>query len=261
MNSYLSPRTRSASAAAVIALLAVAAATGTVRAQSLPPVPATQAQPRVPAPAAPAVPAAPEARTQESFILPQGATIADTAQRVQSLAAEGGKALNDLIGAEPLPREKGQIDSLADLKRQILLLEEQLKLAKLAKELYKELHSQEEGNADEIRRLNEEKAALEEQLRLMQSAPAAAASQPDEPLPVVQSISGAAGNAKAVVLVPYGGVINARVGTVLPNGMKVVSISGEGVLVDREGSRVTLPFGDSVPRFRAQAGAFPPVGR
>jgi len=183
--------------------------------------------------------------------LPEGATIGDAADRVRAIAVEASKSLDDLTGNTVTPREQAEIDAIAERKRRVMILEEQLKEVKLAKQIWHELHGKEGSDDTEVKRLQDEKARLEDQIRQMEQNPASAAS--DVPaIPVVSQINGAGRSAVAVILTPYAGVTSAKVGTVLPNGMRVTSIDANGVTVDHGGDLKTLPFGASVPRFRPQ---------
>ena len=72
-----------------------------------------------------------------------------------------------------------------------------------------------------------------------------------DPDPVVAEITGAAGSIKAKILIPYMGEVIARPGETLPNGQKIVGMSGAGVKVQKaDGTSVTLGFGTEVPRTR-----------
>lgn len=69
----------------------------------------------------------------------------------------------------------------------------------------------------------------------------------DLPLPKVVSIMGGESSLKAMLLVPYVGEMQARVGTTLPGDRRVVKISSTGVNVsDPKLGVVTLGYGDSV---------------
>jgi len=255
------PSVNSLSAAAALAVL-LSAMPASAQVQFAP-----QAQPQPqPQPRLPGVPAfAPQAAQgqqddQPSIKLPQGASLGDAQSRVQNLAAEAGKALDGLVGNTVSDREKAQIEALSERKRRILVLEDQLKEAKLAKLIWKELHGEEDKSGEQVKKLEEEKKALTEQVKFLEANAGAAKADPD-PLPVVSSISGAAGAAKAVILVPYVGTVHAQAGTLLPNGMKVTSISRGGVVVERDGAKVGLAFGSSVPLVRPKPQEAAPAQR
>jgi len=190
--------------------------------------------------------------------LPPGASIGDASREVQSLAAEAGKTLETLVGESAVGRDKAQIDELAGRKRRIMMLKDQLEEAKLAKQIWQELHGQDDAQSEEVKRLEEENKALQESLAAAQQAQQAQQVQQqsaaDEPLPVVSSIDGAADVSRAVILVPYVGIVRAEAGSLLPNGMKVVSITKQGVVVEQDGKRKGLAFGGAVPMQRKPAG-------
>ena len=72
-----------------------------------------------------------------------------------------------------------------------------------------------------------------------------------DPLPVVAEIVGSAGHLEARLLVPYFGEVIARIGMVLPNGMKVFAITPTKVLVTMNGESQMLPFGTVVSAGRS----------
>lgn len=239
--------------------------------QTLPPVPAPVVQPQptavVPAPVVPnAIPnpamiQSPVASSPERKIaLPTGASISDAASRVRNIAAEAGKSLDELVGTGLSPREQFDVDAISERQRRIMLLKNQLEEAKLAKQIWQELHGKDsaegEGNAEKLKKLEEEKSFLEKRLREAQERdPQVAGSDGSNDVPVVASITGGSGSASARILIPYSGVVTAVPGMTLPNGMKVTSISQSGVVVSKSGNSFTLPYGSSVPRFKTPAKA------
>jgi type IV pilus biogenesis protein PilP len=234
------------------------------------PLPQVQPIPQV-RPAANAVqpPAAPQAFVQpmqmqqgidvpeRKLALPAGASIGDASARVRSIAAEAGKSLDELVGAGLAPREQFDVDAIAERQRRLMLLKDQLEEAKVAKQIWQELHGKDsaddEKNSEKMKKLEEEKAFLEKRLResdekaASQSAPGADGSGD---IPVVASVTGGGGSATARVLIPFSGVVTATPGMTLPNGMKIVSIASSGVVAAKDGKSFTLPFGSSVPRFK-----------
>jgi len=182
--------------------------------------------------------------------LPEGATIDGSREKIQTIAREAEKSLEDLIGSSVIPRTEAEVGEMAARKRRIMMLEDQLKEARLAKELWLELHGEQEENSDELKRLEEENAELEAKLEQLRTAPVSLSSEPD---PVVAEIVGSSGKLQARILVPFAGEIRASAGTVLPNGMTVSSISGSGVRVTKDGTTKILPFGTSVPKYRTDA--------
>lgn len=246
MNSFRYLRTPSASKAAAALAAALAAATLAMPASAqqqdapvflnipdtdLPPPEGIQQSPRT--------------------AMPAGASISDAQERVRGMAAEAGRSLEELLGTAVTPRIEAEVGEMAERQRRIMLLEHQLKEAKLARELWTELNGEEDSKAsqEEIERLHAEKASLEaEVVRLTAMQVQRQVSDPD---PVVAEITGAAGSMRAKVLVPYMGEFIVEPGSSLPNGMKVVGISKAGVKVSKDGSSRMLAFGSSVPRVRA----------
>lgn len=182
--------------------------------------------------------------------LPDGASVSDAQEKVRAMAAEAGRSLDELLGAAVTPRIEAEVGELAERQRRIMLLEYQLKEAKLARELWEEMNGDEETRAsqEEIERLHAEKASLEAELVRLTTMQA---QRPfNDPDPVVAEITGAAGRMRAKVLVPYMGEFVVEPGFSLPNGMKVEGISKAGVKVSKDGSSRMLAFGNSVPRVR-----------
>lgn len=191
-----------------------------------------------------------EEQVKPLVTLPQGASIDGAQEKVRTMATEAGRSLEDLIGSAVTPSTAAEVGEIAARKRRIMVLQDQLEEAKLAKELWIELNGEQdnEANSEEVDRLYAEKAALEAELIRLQDAQNGPATDPD---PVVAEITGAAGSMRAKVLVPYMGEFMVERGTTLPNGMKVTAISKTGVVVNTEaGARKTLAFGTSVPRAR-----------
>lgn len=79
-------------------------------------------------------------------------------------------------------------------------------------------------------------------------------------VPLVRSVFSFGSSYVAQISVAPGRSIPARVGTLLPNGDKVVAISDSGVTVQRGKRRVTLDPDDSLPVAPATAGAAPATG-
>jgi len=253
MNSFRYRRTQSATRAATALAVALAAATlataASAQQQDAPVFLNLDSAPALPQQAAPA-PRAP---------MPEGASIGDAQEKVRDMAAQAGRSLDELIGGAVTPRTAAEIGEMAARQRRIQMLEDQLKEAKLARELWEELNGDEDTNAskEEIERLHAEKASLEAELIRLSSQQAQ--TQVRDPDPVVAEITGAAGSMRAKVLVPYMGEFLVEPGSSLPNGMKVEGISKAGVKVTKDGTSRTLAFGTAVPRVRmapsqAQAG-------
>ncbi|MCE2580324.1 hypothetical protein LDL36_17920 [Komagataeibacter sp. FNDCR1] len=70
-----------------------------------------------------------------------------------------------------------------------------------------------------------------------------------QPYPVVSSITGMGKDVSAIVLVPYVGVVQAKVGTVLPDSrhLKIVSIGSEVEVTNESGEQIVLGNGTAVP--------------
>jgi len=244
MNSFRFPRTpRSAVLSASLLAIVAGAALLPGRAAAQVPVPHAQMLP-------PQGLVVDDGSSGAAIKLPQGASIEGASRDVQALAAEAGKSLDALVGESAVGRDKALIDELSARKRRIMLLKDQLEEAKLAKQIWQELHGDEGGENEEVKRLEEENRSLQAALTAAQQAPQRQAAESDEALPVVSSIDGAADVARAVILVPYVGIVRAETGSLLPNGMKVVSISKQGVVVEQDGKRRGLAFGGAVPMQR-----------
>lgn len=210
-----------------------------------------------------------QVRPPESRIsLPAGATIGDAESRVRTIASEAGRTLDELVGGGMAPREQFDVDAISERQRRVMRLKHQLEEAKLARQLWQELHGTENGedkSSERVKKLEEEKEFLEKRLREAEARDASqsgAASDGAQDIPVVSSINGIGGTATARVLIPFVGVVTASAGTTLPNGMKITSISPAGVVASKDGNSFTLPYGTSVLRFKAspKAGQGPLVG-
>jgi type IV pilus biogenesis protein PilP len=189
--------------------------------------------------------------------LPVGATLSDADQRVRAMAAEASRDLDDLAsGALSSARENNDVNTKSIRSNQIMDLDHQIAIAEKSKKLWTILNGEESEKEGEIKELEAKVSALTaEKEALAKRAEAASllarqtVANPD-PDPVVSSVMGAAGNARAEVLVPYSGRFTVKVGDTLPNGQKVVSIGSNGVTVSKDGERKVLSFGDSVPSVR-----------
>lgn len=178
--------------------------------------------------------------------LPDGATIGGAKSKVQTLVRDAERSLNDLIGTPLDAKTDLEVSEMSAKKRRIMLLELDLKEAKLAKELWLEVNAEEAEESAEFKALEKKNADLE---KALSEAKSQSASQ-NSPSPVIKEIVGSKGALSAVILVPYSGKVRADVGTILPNGMKVISISSAGVRVDANGTPKDLAFGSNVPMVR-----------
>jgi len=211
---------------------------------------AQQAPADMPAPAQLVLPGADEP-APPPVALPKGASIDGAQDKVRNLASEAGKSLEDLVGNAMTPRSKAEVGELANRQRRLMDLEYQLKEAKLAKELWVELNGDDSKEKDEeINRLQGEKESLQAEIVRLSSAQMSSSVKIADPDPVVAEITGAGGMMRAKVLVPYSGEFMVERGTTLPNGMKVLGVSKEGVTVAVGEVRKTLAFGSAVPRSR-----------
>lgn len=238
MNSFRCLRRMQTKAAAAAILAALALPAYAQQAPADMPVPGQLVLPGAEEPAPPPV------------ALPKGASIDGAQDKVRNLASEAGKSLDDLVGSAMTPRSKAEVGELANRQRRLMDLEYQLKEAKLAKELWVELNGDDSKEKDEeISRLQGEKESLQAEIVRLSSAQMSTVKVAD-PDPVVAEITGAGGTMRAKVLVPYSGEFMVERGTTLPNGMKVLGVSKEGVTVAAGEVRKTLAFGSAVPRSR-----------
>jgi type IV pilus biogenesis protein PilP len=189
--------------------------------------------------------------------LPAGATLSDADQQVRAMAAEASRDLDALAaGALSSARENNDVNTKSVRQNQIMDLDHQIAIAKRSKELWTILNgesSEKEGQIKELEAkvssLTAEKDALAKRAEAASILARQTVANPD-PDPVVSSVMGAAGNARAEVLVPYSGKFTVKVGDTLPNGQKIVSIGSTGVTVAKDGERKLLSFGESVPSTR-----------
>lgn len=189
--------------------------------------------------------------------LPAGATLSDADQQVRAMAAEASRDLDALAaGALSSARENNDVNTKAVRQNQIMDLDHQIAIAERSKKLWTILNgedSEKEGQIKELEAkvssLTAEKDALAKRAEQASILARQSVANPD-PDPVVSSVIGAAGNARAEVLVPYSGKFTVKIGDTLPNGQKIVSIGSTGVTVAKDGERKLLSFGDSVPSTR-----------
>lgn len=189
--------------------------------------------------------------------LPAGATLSDADQRVRAMAAEASRDLDELAaGALSDARENNDVATKATRSNQIMDLDHQIAIAKKSKELWTILNGEESEKEGQIKELEAKVSSLTaEKDALAKRAEAASIIARNTianpaPDPVVSSVMGSAGNARAEVLIPYTGKFTVKVGDILPNGQKVISIGSTGVTVAKGGERKVLSFGDSVPSVR-----------
>lgn len=186
-------------------------------------------------------PVAPQEEAKPVQHLPQGATLDGAREKVSKISSEGVKSLEKLMGGSVSPRSSAEVGAMADKKRSIMMLQLQKDEAKLAKELWLELEGDKSESKAEIDQLKQENDQLKASLETAQKTASQPAGIPISP--VVTEIVGAAGGMKASVFYPGAGVVQATPGVILPNGMKVVSVSSKGVVVEDMTGRKTLGFG------------------
>ncbi|WP_310622231.1 type IV pilus biogenesis protein PilP [Flexibacterium corallicola] len=183
-----------------------------------------------------------------SVVLPDGASLDDSAERLLEMARTAEEALENLMGGSLPSEESLTVDELNSKKHKILLMRQKVEEAKLAKELWVLVNGKDQLN-EKVVELERENAALQEQLREIRSKAPRAVKQ-DKSLPVVYGISGVGRKIQATLLVPYHGKVTVNVGTILPNGMRVHKIGENGIVVTDSDTMITLPSGTSVPLTR-----------
>jgi type IV pilus biogenesis protein PilP len=223
-----------------------------------------------PAPAP--VPAAPPSQLRPPVAavppMPAGTLSRAVDKQMDAGAAEAARRLGASMPEGLTPADAGaignELEDMAERQRRIrrlkLLNMEADELAKLNKTINSDggmapagQQAQKPGMVSEQevqRRVEQAKQEAAAQAK----AEAEAAKKRDEdnaPRPVVASIFGSAKSGRqAIVLIPYVGELTVRVGSKLPDGMRVVEISEKGVEVSHKGERYHLGFGESVPRTR-----------
>lgn len=176
---------------------------------------------------------------------------------VEKLMSEADGRLSKLSGGA-LPNadvssHQSDLDAMAAIQRDIQILQLKNQKAELATTLWKTLNDLE--NPEEKERASGATTSTGPDVVSVPPPPAAAAPavtaapKVDEPpaLPVIVSLSGVGNALRANLLVPYKGEITVRSGDVLPNGMRVVTVTSTGVVV-RDGKKTwSLGFGSEVP--------------
>ncbi|MBY3433458.1 hypothetical protein HFN89_04790 [Rhizobium laguerreae] len=251
MNNYHSRKTPFGVKAALAVLIA-SAAISTTNAQETAPN-----QGELVLPATQAVPGAADAK-QPDFKLPEGASLGDANEKIKKLSSEGGKSLKELVGASvDNARENVDVEARSGDKREIEALKNQVEKAKLAKELYQVINGEDDKNKAELESVTAERDELSVQVKTLEEQLVETSKQVQtqarpggDPNPVIVSITGAAGNLNARLLVPYYGETTVHKGDVLANGQTVSSISPSSVTVSKDGETSKLGFGTSVPSAR-----------
>lgn len=180
--------------------------------------------------------------------LPSGLTAGEVGKTARDLSAEASDLLKEFSVGEMTPAEATDVEELARQKREIQRLEGELRKVELNAEIYKILNPKQAENDARVEDLENEVERLQAELTAAETAPIII--EQKDPPPVVAEVLGAAGRMEAKILVPYMGEVIARHGTVLPNGMKVTSITSTGVRVKDGDETLSLAFGTSVPAAR-----------
>ncbi|MFC6050866.1 type IV pilus biogenesis protein PilP, partial [Methylobacterium hispanicum] len=207
-----------------------------------------------------AVPPNPVGQVQPGFGSPQGDAQALPAsspaqQRLETLRTKVEEKLAALDNAAPILSGS----QLQQMQQRQMRIRETLMMGQEAKALAEVLKvlddisgdgSKSGGASDE-----DQKRKVDEAVQ--QALAARKLEEENAPKPLVASIHGSGGSLRAVVLVPYVGQFTVRAGTQLPEGMRVASVTDNGVEVVKNGKRFPLAFGTVVPGMRPQPGAGP----
>lgn len=178
-------------------------------------------------------------------------------------AATGNSGGPVRLEGAPITNQE-DLEALTQDQREIVRLKQQVEKAKLAVELWGVVYNNEHAKAareDEKKAKAEKEKAEKEKAEKEAAAAAAAAANPFAALgaargnlpggmpagisampsapPQVVEVNG--GTAR--LLVPGSGEVPARAGTRLPNGMRVISVAANGVIVEGPQGRQTLGFG------------------
>jgi type IV pilus biogenesis protein PilP len=134
--------------------------------------------------------------------------------------------------ADPTAVPRGVLEQMSALQANINILDLQVKQAELQAKLAGLKGLPTPGG--------EPKTAMPAAL----PAPAPVSLQPMVAAPVVESIRGSADTLVANIITPDGATIPATVGSILPNGWRIITIDGNGVAVATlDGQPSRLPFG------------------
>lgn len=174
-------------------------------------------------------------------------------QRIETLRAKVDEKLGALDNAAPILSGS----QLQQMQHRQMRIRETLMMGQEAKALadvMKVLDDiQAEGTKSAAASEEEQKRKVEEAVQ--QALAAKKLEEENAPKPLVASIHGSGGSLRAIVLVPYVGQFTVRSGTKLPEGMRVVSVTDNGVEVVKGGKRFPLAFGTVVPGMRPASGA------
>lgn len=183
-------------------------------------------------------------------------------QRIEALRAKVEEKLSALDSAAPILSGS----QLQQMQQRQMRIRETLMMGQEAKALADVMKVLDdisgEGSKSAAASEEEQKRKVEEAVQ--QALAARKLEEENAPKPLVASIHGSAGALRAVVLVPYAGQFTVRSGSQLPEGMRVVSVTDNGVVVVKDGKRFPLAFGTVVPGVRpgtTVAGGQGAVGR
>ena len=212
----------------------------------------------------------PQPQVQPGFGEPQTAPVQPGAagnpaqQRIEALRAKVEEKLTALDSAAPILSGS----QLKQMQQRQMRIRETLMMGQEAKALAEVMKVLDDisGEGSKSAAVSEEEQKRKVEEAVQQALAAKKLEEENAPKPLVASIHGSAGALRAVVLVPYAGQFTVRSGSQLPEGMRVVSVTDNGVVVVKDGKRFPLAFGTVVPGVRpgttvAGAGGQGAVGR
>lgn len=184
-------------------------------------------------------------------------------QMTRSVGAAPGAPVR--LDSAPISNQ-ADLESLTQGQRDIVSLEQQVKKAKLAVELWGIVYNNEHAKAarEEEKKAREAREKAEKEKADREAAAAAAAAA--NPMTALGAIRGGTpgmpggmiappsippqvvevNGRTARLLVPGAGEVPVTVGSRLANGSRVVSISGQGVVLEGPGGRQALGFGSAM---------------
>lgn len=181
--------------------------------------------------------------------IPKGMTLEETSNQVKALSSEASKTLKDFMGNAAIPRNQAEVESLAEKRRSIMMLDLMVKEAELVQKLSIATSVAPTQN-DEMEKLKSENEDLKTKLDQKPSSSPMSMPLPD---PVVADITGYGSKITATILMVNGASLKAKVGTQLPNRSIVRSISVDGVVIETQsGEQKLLGFSSSPPTVRAR---------
>lgn len=164
---------------------------------------------------------------------------------VDTLNSASTQRLENLLSNQGSGISGSELEQMMQLRRSNILLSLKQEEAELAVGLWGVLFNNEHAQAWRSREDSIESARRDRETAAAELA-AENSTQPIlstvEQLPVVYEIM----NGAATILVPGGGEVQARAGTTLPNGMKVISIGSSVIVEKSDGSRISLGFGTTI---------------